>query len=32
MSRLKLRTTVSDAEVELRTNAHRKHGIRYGEW
>ena len=32
MSRLKLRTTISDADVELRTNAHRKHGIHFGVW
>jgi arylsulfatase A-like enzyme len=32
MSRLKLRTTISDAGVELRTNTHRKHGIHFGVW
>ena len=32
MSRLKLRTTISDADVELRTNAHKKHGIHFGMW
>lgn len=28
----KLRTTVDDAWVETRTDAHRKHGIHYGIW
>ena len=32
MSRLKLRTTISDAGVELRTNAHKNHGIHFGVW
>jgi len=32
MSQLKLRTTISDAGVELRTNAHRKLGIHFGVW
>ena len=32
MSRLKLRTTISDADAELRTNAHKAHGVFFGEW
>jgi arylsulfatase A-like enzyme len=32
LCRRKVRTTVSDEWVEARTNRHREHGVRFGEW
>jgi len=32
LATLRRRTTVSDAEVEARTDAHRAHGIHIGIW
>jgi arylsulfatase A-like enzyme len=32
LSRRKVRTTISEADVDARTDRHREHGVRFGEW